>query len=98
MGDRSAWRWAGDRALLWETPGTDLAERNLSARLLHRRLAGLRLPEVEDLIAGAATVLGILRPGVEPSASLLDALAPSRHGRDAPFEHPLHQVQGGYAR
>jgi len=97
MGDRSAWRWAGDRALLWETPGTDLAERNLSARSLHRRLAGLRLPEVEDLIAGAATVLVILRPGVEPSAPLLDAFAQSHRGSDAPTEHRLHEIEVSYA-
>jgi KipI family sensor histidine kinase inhibitor len=96
MADGPTWRSAGDRALLWEAAGSDLATRNLSARSLHRRLAALRLAEVEDLIAGAATVLVLLRAGVEPSATLLAVLRETVREAGSSAEHRVHEIEVGY--
>jgi len=96
VADEPTWRPAGDRALLWEAGGSDLATRNRSARSFHRRLAALRLTEIEDLIAGAATVLVLLRAGAEPPPMLLAALGDSAHQPDAAADQRVHEIEVRY--
>jgi KipI family sensor histidine kinase inhibitor len=70
----SAWKWAGDRAILRELDGVDVAATNRSARALYDAIRAHDHAEVEDLIPGARSLLVLLRPGETPSASLLAML------------------------
>jgi len=74
MRSRARWRWSGDRALLREIDAEDTAARNAGARSLYQRLRERRFDEVEDIVPGAASVLVLLRPGIEPSAALVETL------------------------
>jgi KipI family sensor histidine kinase inhibitor len=74
MGSRPRWRWSGDRALLREIAQEGIPRRNALARALYQQLAEQRFTELEDVVPGAASVLVLLRPGAEPSATLLEAL------------------------
>lgn len=60
------WRTVGERALLREIAGADLARANASARRLAARIAALRLDDVEDVVPGARSVLVVLKPGRTP--------------------------------
>jgi KipI family sensor histidine kinase inhibitor len=63
----------GDRAILREFLGDDLARRNQSARALYDRVRDLRLAEVEDVVPAAASLLVLLRAGEVPSPGLISA-------------------------
>lgn len=93
----TAWRWVGDRALLRELPSDDLRLANAAARRLAADLVRLVLPEVEDVVPAARSVLVLLRGGAEPSPALLEALeragaAPGPDERGA----PLHEIAVAY--
>ena len=96
------WRWVGDRAILSEFPGDDLARRNQSARALCERVREGRLAEVEDVVPAAASLLVLLRAGEAPSRDLISALehaeetasaAPGRESR----VHDIEVAYGGDA-
>src|SRR5438094_1458474 len=102
MGDTSPpiWRWVGDRALLREFPGDDLAHRNESARALYGRICELRLAEVEDVVPAAASVLVLLRTGTEPPPDLMSALETAEPTAGAavaraPRAHQIEVAYGG---
>jgi KipI family sensor histidine kinase inhibitor len=104
MGETSFpnWRWAGDRAILCEFPGDDLAYRNESARALYARIRELRSAEIEDMVPAAASVLVLLRVGAEPSADLISALenaVPTSRAAIAgePRVHEIEVAYGGDA-
>ncbi len=93
---RPSWRWVGDRALLRDFTRGGLAERNAAARVLHRRLGGTKLEEVEESIPGAASVLVVLRAGAAPSTRLLAVLdAPARE-RKAERVTRVHEIEVRY--
>jgi KipI family sensor histidine kinase inhibitor len=92
MGSRPRWRWSGDRALVREIAQDDIAARNARARALHQRLGERRFDEVEDVVPGAASVLVLLRPGVEPSAALLEALDRDLSDAGMPREARRHEI------
>src|SRR5215470_6488592 len=75
-----AWRWVGDRAILNEFPGDDLARRNELARALYVRIRELRLAEVEDAVPAAVSLLVLLRAGAEPPPNLISALEEDADG------------------
>ena len=101
MRPRAPWRWSGDRALLREIRGDDLGARNAQARSLYQRLRDRRFGEVEDVVPGAASVLVLLRPGLEPPAALLEALEEDlddvEAARTAPHRHEIEVRYGGSA-
>ena len=101
MGPQAPWRWSGDRALIREISGDDLESRNAGARVLYENLRCRRFDEIEDVVPGAASVLILLRPGIEPSAALLAALDESHHGSRAkgmaPARHEIDVRYGGSA-
>ncbi len=101
MGAQASWRWSGDRALLYEIPGDGLAARNAQARAFYQRLRDRSFGEVEDVVVGAASVLVLLRLGMEPSAALADALeegpAEGETANAAPCRHELDVRYGGDA-
>ena len=68
-----AWRWVGERALQRTFPD-DLPAANASAFAAYHHLTERRLPEIEDLVPGARTLLIVLKPGREPSEVLLYSL------------------------
>jgi 5-oxoprolinase (ATP-hydrolysing) subunit B len=76
------WRWVGDRAILRDFPDRDLIHANRKARALHRALSRHRLPEIEDVIPAARSVLVLLRPGGAPSPPLLSLLEATRDSAD----------------
>ena len=100
MGETSlpTWRWVGDRAILREFPGDDLACRNESARALYARIRELRLAEVEDVVPAAASVLVLLRTGVEPPPDLISALesAEPTARAAAACEPHVHEIEVAY--
>jgi KipI family sensor histidine kinase inhibitor len=59
---------------LREIDAEDTAARNAGARSLYQRLRERRFDEVEDIVPGAASVLVLLRPGIEPSAAHVETL------------------------
>lgn len=63
------WMWLGERALLRRFDG-ELIEANEAARGLFQTLGARTLPEIEDVVPGARTVLVVLRPGASPSDEL----------------------------
>lgn len=88
-----SWQWVGDRALLREFPAGELSRTNACARLLCAELGRLGLPEVEDVVPAARSVLVLLRACAEPSPALLAALerAPAERGA-GDLETPLHEI------
>jgi KipI family sensor histidine kinase inhibitor len=80
------WKPLADSALLVELDG-EVRAANAAARSLARRLAAMRLREVEDVVPAARTLVVSLRPGEPPSDALLaalertDAEAPESPGR-----------------
>lgn len=97
-----SWKWVGDRGLLREFSGGDLASSNASARALYEKLTRLRFAEVEDLVPAARSLLVLLKPGAEPPRTLLAALetpllseAPEPASESHLFEIPV--VYGGAA-
>ena len=102
MSGRPTWRWVGDRALLSEFPGAELAAANRSARALDRSLRERSFPEVEDSIPAARSLLVLLHPGLGPSAELVSALeaeAETDESSAAPAsrDHEITVVYGGEA-
>lgn len=87
--------------MLYEIGSDDLGARNARARAVYQWLRARRFEEVEDVVLGAATVLVTLRPGLEPSAALLDAvdegLAGGEPGSATMRRHELHVRYGGNA-
>jgi KipI family sensor histidine kinase inhibitor len=74
---RAPTRWVGDRAILVEFGEGAVSVANERARALSRLLGGLRLPEVEDLVPAARTLLVLLREGAAPGTRLLEVLSGS---------------------
>jgi KipI family sensor histidine kinase inhibitor len=94
----AAWRWVGDRAILREFAGDDLARRNQSVRALYERVREARFAEVEDVIPAAVSLLVLLRAAEPPSPHLLTALAGEQEtaGVAASREVRVHDVEVVY--
>lgn len=86
---------------MYEIAGDDLRARNVRARAVDQWLRARRFGEVEDVVPGAASVLVLLRPGIEPSAALVAALdegpADGEAGCATPRRHELDVGYGGDA-
>lgn len=88
-----ALRWVGDRALLRAFDGST-AVANASARALARAVSSFE--EVEDAVPGAASLLVILRSGVEPSQGLTDLCEAFEAGSGAGIPSTVHDVEVRY--
>jgi KipI family sensor histidine kinase inhibitor len=69
----SSWVWSGERALLRRFDGP-IVDANAAARAALAEMRARGFIEVADLIPGARTLLVELRPGSEPSDTLLRVL------------------------
>jgi KipI family sensor histidine kinase inhibitor len=92
----SAWKWVGERALLREIDGADVASTNQSARALYDAIRARGLAEIEDLIPGARSLLVLLRPDNMPSADLLAMLGGPPPGGGAPTTSTTHEILVSY--
>ena len=91
-----AWTWVGDRALLRELDGADVAAANHSARALCDAIRARDHAEVEDLIPGARSLLVLLRPGTTPSADLLAMFGGTPPGGGAATTSTVHEILVSY--
>jgi len=92
------WKWVGDRALVREFDGDDVAVTNRSARALYQEIRKIAPAEIEDMVPGARSLLVLLRPGSQPSASLAAALegdASAEGSPETPLTHEIRVVYGG---
>lgn len=88
--------WVGDGALRCEFGALALEIGNRAARALRRALLAAALEEIDDLVPGATSLVVLLRPGVEPSARLLDLLAaPVAVGSEGASD-ALHEIAVRY--
>jgi KipI family sensor histidine kinase inhibitor len=87
------WVWSGERGLLRRFDG-DLAEANDVARGLFTAIASRSLPEVEEVVPGARTILIVLKPNAEPGDELVSLLEAPPQGTST--EHREHVVAVRY--
>ena len=95
-GASNALKWVGDRALLREVAGADVAAANGSARALYDAIRARDHAEVEGLIPGARSLLVLLRPGEAPSADLLAMLGGALPCGAASTTSALHEILVSY--
>jgi len=92
------WRWVGDRALLRTFAEVDVIDANRAALACRGEVVALALPDVEDVVPGARSVLIVMRPGAEPSGDVLEILdadaRDTRSGR-AGRDHQIPVRYGG---
>jgi len=89
------WRWVGDRALMRTFPAGAIEDTNRAALACSRELRTRNVPEVEDIVVGARSVLVVLRPGAEPP-SVVTATLDRESAGDVPIEGRLFEIPVRY--